>query len=62
LAPGDQERIARGILSPECITAHESVFERRDIVRAVAERLPDGAALADMEDLADRLLSRPDRG
>ncbi len=57
LGPALTERIAREILSPEGITAHESVFERRDVVRAVAERLPEGAALADIEALADRLLA-----
>ena len=40
--------------------AHESVLKRRDVVRA--EHLPDGAALADIEVLADRLQSRSDRG
>jgi conjugative relaxase-like TrwC/TraI family protein len=59
LGPGDQERIAHDILKPEGITAHDSVFERRDVVRAVAERLPEGAALCDIETLVDRLLTTP---
>ena len=60
LGPAEAERIAHDILSPEGITARESVFERRDVVRALAERLPEGAALCDIEALADRLLGRPE--
>jgi conjugative relaxase-like TrwC/TraI family protein len=60
LAPATAERIARDILNPEGITTHESVFERRDVMRAVAERLPEGAALADIEGLADWLLVSPE--
>ena len=60
IGPAVAERIASEILEPEGITAHESVFERRDVVRAVAERLPEGAALRDIDALAARLLSSPE--
>ncbi len=57
LSSADHERLGRDIVNPEGITAHESVFERRDVVRAVAERLPEGAALPEIEALADRVLA-----
>ena len=50
------------ILSSECIPPHKSDFEHRDVARTVAEHLPDGVALADIEAPADRLASRPNRG
>jgi hypothetical protein len=48
------------ILGPEGLTAQDSTFERRDVVRAVAERMPDGAYLEDIERLVEVALSRPE--
>jgi len=48
--------IAGELLSPEGLTARESAFERRDVVRAIAERLDEGGVLEDIERLADRVL------
>ncbi|HXN62597.1 MAG TPA: MobF family relaxase, partial [Acidimicrobiales bacterium] len=48
------------LLGPEGLTAHASAFERRDIARAIAEGLPRGAPVADIEALADRVLARPE--
>jgi conjugative relaxase-like TrwC/TraI family protein len=50
--------IAR-LVSAEGLTAQESVFERRDLVRAIAESMPDGAHLDALEDMADRVLAAP---
>ena len=49
-------QIAGELLSPEGLTVQESTFERRDVVRAIAERLSEGAALEDIERLADQVL------
>jgi Ti-type conjugative transfer relaxase TraA len=45
------------LLGPEGLTAQESAFERRDVVRAVAEHMKDGAFLAEIESITDRVLS-----
>jgi hypothetical protein len=50
------DRITGDLLSPEGLTARESTFERRDVVRAITEHLSDGASLEDIERLADRVL------
>lgn len=38
------------------VTEHASTFQRRDVVRAIAERLPDGGDVTVIEDLADSFL------
>ncbi len=53
-------RLVAHLAGPEGLTAASSTFERRDVVRAVAEALPDGAPVAEVEALADRVLDRPD--
>ena len=45
------------LLGPEGLTERSSVFERRDVVRSVAQALPDGGRLRDIEQTADRLLA-----
>jgi conjugative relaxase-like TrwC/TraI family protein len=52
--------LGRLLVGPEGLTAHISAFERRDVVRALAEGLPRGAAVADVEALADDVLARPE--
>jgi conjugative relaxase-like TrwC/TraI family protein len=42
------------------LTAHASHFDRRDAIQAVAENLPNGAPGAEVVELADAYLSRPD--
>jgi conjugative relaxase-like TrwC/TraI family protein len=42
------------------LTAHASHFDRRDAIQAVAENLPAGAPGAEVVELADAYLSRPD--
>ena len=55
VASGLTERL----ISAEGLTAQESVFERRDLIRAIAESMPDGAHLDALEGLADRVLAEP---
>jgi hypothetical protein len=53
----EEVEIAEALLSPTGLTAQRSTFERRDAVRAVAERLADGARLTTVEGLADRAMA-----
>lgn len=39
------------------VTEHASTFGRRDVVRSIAERMPDGADVTVIEDLADGFLA-----
>jgi conjugative relaxase-like TrwC/TraI family protein len=48
------------LLGSEGLTAQDSTFERRDVVRAVAERSPDGAHLEAIEAAVDLALTRPE--
>lgn len=48
--------LAEVIAGDEGLTALESSFNRRDIVRAVAERLPAGAPVNEIEEIAESLL------
>jgi conjugative relaxase-like TrwC/TraI family protein len=45
------------LASPEGVTQHTSTFERRDVIRAIAERLPDGGDVTVIEDLTDAFLT-----
>ena len=47
------------LVSAEGLTAQDSVFERRDLIRAIAESMPDGAHLDALEGVADRVLAQP---
>ena len=57
------EDVARGLterlVSAEGLTAQESLFERRDLIRAIAESMPDGAHLDALEGVAVRVLAEP---
>jgi hypothetical protein len=48
------------LLSPAGLTAHASSFDRRDVLRAWADRLPGGASVDEIEALADRVLCHPE--
>jgi conjugative relaxase-like TrwC/TraI family protein len=48
--------LADQLFSPEGLTQSESTFSRRDVLRAVADALPEGATVAHIEYLTDRLL------
>lgn len=47
------------LAAPTGLTAHSSTFSRRDVVRAVCERLGPGADAAAVENAADRFLAAP---
>jgi conjugative relaxase-like TrwC/TraI family protein len=54
----DRDDLYRQLLSDEGLTKQASSFDRRDILRAIADRAPAGATVSDIEDMADRLLDR----
>jgi conjugative relaxase-like TrwC/TraI family protein len=60
LEPPDIDRLMAELVGAEGLCATESTFERRDAVRAVAGRLADGAPVADVEKLGDRVLASPE--
>jgi hypothetical protein len=57
--PLDLDTIASALLSPEGLTAHASTFDRRNVLRGLAERAPDGATVVELEAAADLVLARP---
>jgi conjugative relaxase-like TrwC/TraI family protein len=61
-APTERELHELGLhaVGSEGLTAHSSAFERRDVVRMLAEGVPRGAPVADVEALADLVLERPE--
>ncbi len=52
--------LAADLLSPSGLTAKASTFDRRDLLRAVAERMPAGATVAQIEATADQVLTHPE--
>src|SRR6266540_2540637 len=57
----DQERLLDDLAGPEGLTREASTFSRRDVLRAICERLPTGADLAEIEGIADRFLRARER-
>jgi conjugative relaxase-like TrwC/TraI family protein len=57
--PG-QDRVAEQLLGPEGLTARASTFDRRDVLRGIAERMPAGAPVAQIEAMADDFVTRPE--
>jgi len=57
--PLDVDMLAAVLLGPDGLTAHASSFDRRDVLRGLAERAPDGACVAELEGVADQLLAYP---
>ena len=45
------------LASPDGVTEHASTFGRRDLVREIAGRMPEGADITLIEDLADEFLT-----
>jgi conjugative relaxase-like TrwC/TraI family protein len=60
LGPADSRELAALLLGPAGLTAQDSNFERRDVVRAVAERALNGAHLDAIEAAVDLTLSQPE--
>jgi conjugative relaxase-like TrwC/TraI family protein len=58
--PADLLRASAELLSPSGLTAKASTFGRPDAIRGWCVRLPQGAAVTEVEALADRLLVCPD--
>jgi len=52
--------VAARLLSPVGLTERSSSFGEREVLRAVANALPDGASVADVEKIAARLLAAPE--
>jgi conjugative relaxase-like TrwC/TraI family protein len=59
LSEDEASGLTERLVGAEGLTARESVFERRDLVRAIAESMPDGAYLDALESVADRVLAEP---
>jgi conjugative relaxase-like TrwC/TraI family protein len=60
-APGAEiERLMERLAGPNGVTAAASTFERRDVVRSLAEDIGGGAELERVETLAERFLRRSD--
>jgi conjugative relaxase-like TrwC/TraI family protein len=58
LDDGATRTLAESLLGSEGLTAQDSTFQRRDVVRAIAENLADGAHLEAIEAAADYALGR----
>ncbi len=58
--PADLLRTSAELLSPAGLTARASTFSRPDAIRGWCVRLPQGAAVAEVEALTDRPLAFPD--
>jgi conjugative relaxase-like TrwC/TraI family protein len=56
-APG-QDQVADELLGPHGLTAKASTFNRRDVLRGIAERMPTGATVAEIEAMVDDLVTR----
>lgn len=59
-SPSELDELVGHLVGPDGLTAHHSAFERRDVARALAEGLPRGASVVNVEALADRVLQRPE--
>jgi conjugative relaxase-like TrwC/TraI family protein len=51
--------LAAVLFGPAGLTARASTFDRRDLLRGVAERMPSGATVAQIEATANQLLAHP---
>jgi len=58
-APIERDEILSDLVSEVGLTERASTFTRRDVLRAIAERVPAGATVAQIEDMADELFTRP---
>jgi Ti-type conjugative transfer relaxase TraA len=55
-----EEQFAVELSAPTGLTRRVSTFDRRAVLQALCERLPEGAPVATVEDVADRFLARPE--
>jgi Ti-type conjugative transfer relaxase TraA len=56
----DRDALVSRLLGASGLTQRASTFVRRDVLRAVAEQLPDGAPVAQIEAWTNTLLDRPE--
>jgi Ti-type conjugative transfer relaxase TraA len=54
----DLDDLADDLMSADGLTKQASSFDRRDLLRAICNRLPAGATVADIEAIADQVLDR----
>jgi hypothetical protein len=54
----DLDGIGAELLGSDGLTERASTFDRRDLLRGICERLPDGATVSQIEDMADAILER----
>ena len=54
----DIDRLYRELVGDEALTRSASAFTRRDVIRAVAERLPAGAPAGDLVQIADAIITQ----
>jgi len=54
----DRGALCAELLSSDGLTKQASSFDRRDLLRAICDRLPAGATVSDVEAFADRVLDR----
>jgi len=59
-APVDPAALAAQLVGADGLTAQASSFDRRDLLRAVCQRLPAGAPVPEVEALADEVLDHPE--
>jgi conjugative relaxase-like TrwC/TraI family protein len=57
--PG-QDRVAQRLLGSNGLTARASTFDRRDVLRGIAELMPAGATVTQIEAMAGELLTHPE--
>jgi conjugative relaxase-like TrwC/TraI family protein len=55
-----EEQIGSVLSSPVGLTRQVSTFDRRDVLQAICDRLPSGAAITTVEGVADRYVARPE--
>jgi conjugative relaxase-like TrwC/TraI family protein len=55
-----EEQIGSVLSSPAGLTRRVSTFDRPDVLQAVCDRLPSGAPITTVEEVADRYLARPE--
>ena len=53
-------RLLHELLGPDGLTAQASVFRRRDVIREISDRLPQGAPAQAIQQLAEQLLRSPE--
>ncbi len=56
----ERHGIEQHLIGPAGLTERASTFDRLAVLRAWCDRLPDGAAVTDIEDMADRFLNGHD--